>query len=79
MNNIMQKAKELEKASRRCEYLAEIYNNVHESMQWNAMDFHKADEEHEESWYTEPEIDGWNRERYEAYQEVLKAIEKLAK
>ena len=79
MNTLENKARELEKAARRCEFLAEIYKQVHDSMQWNAMDWHKEDEEHEETWYTEPAQDSYNRERYETYLEVLKAIEKLAK
>lgn len=79
-NNILDnKARELEKAARRCEHLAEIYNQVYESMQWHAMDYHSADENHKEGWYTEPEVGEWNREKYETYLEVLKAIEKLAK
>lgn len=78
-NTLESKARELEKAARRCEYLSQIYNIVYERMQWNAMVWHSADEEHEDSWYTEPEADDYNRESYETYIEVLKAIEKLAK
>lgn len=73
------KADELQNAAERIIYLEEIYNKVQSEMQWNAMQFHSADEEHEESWFTEPEEDDYNYRRYLTYKEVLAAIEKLVK
>lgn len=73
------KAEELHNAAERITYLEEIYNKVQSEMQWNAMQFHSADDEHEETWFTEPEEDDYNYRRYQAYQEVLAAIEKLVK
>ena len=80
MNNTLEnKAKELEKAARRVTYLANIYSQVEERMQWNTMIYHSSDEEHEESWFTAPEPDDYQYDEYNVWLEVLKAIEKLAK
>lgn len=73
------KAEELHNAAERITYLEEIYNKVQSEMQWNAMTFHSADDEHEEMWFTEPEEDDYNYRRYLTYKEVLAAIEKLVK
>jgi len=78
-NKLQKKAEELERAYRRANLLSEIYTKLEREMQWDAMVFHEADEDHEEAWYTAPEKDDWNREQYEAWIEVLEAVEKLVK
>ena len=79
MMNWEEKANELHKAANRVSYLETIYNHVKEQMKWNSMEWHDADEEHEGVWHTAPEEDSYHYGEYLVYQEVLQAIEKLAK
>lgn len=59
--------------------LGRIYEEVRDRMQWNAMEYNSADEDHEDSWFSAPESDAdYRYELYNAYCEVLEAIEKLA-
>ena len=82
---ITQKAEELRRKAARADYLAQIYDEVLDRQKWNSMECHEPDEEHDEHWFTpyEPEDDdsyaAVMRQKYEAYCEVLDAIEKLVK
>lgn len=79
MVNFREKYEELQNKAERINILGDIYDEVHDRMQWNAMDYHGQDEEHENAWFTAPENeDDYHWNRYQVYQEVLKAIEKLA-
>lgn len=79
MLDFTKKYEELQNEAVRINALSEIYDQVTDRMQWNAMSYHEADDEHENVWFTEPDVDDYNYPRYMAYQEVLSAIEKLAK
>ena len=79
MMNWEEKANELHRAANRIEYLKEIYEKVENEMQWNAMKWHDADEEHTMPWFTAPEEDDYDYEKYLTYEEVLATIVKLAK
>lgn len=76
------KFEELNKKARRVSVLSAIYESVKNKMEWDAMDYHSADDEHDSTWFTEPDEESWNYEdkviAYETYKEVLEAIEKLA-
>lgn len=76
--NFEEKYNELHEKAERVNNLGEIYREVNERMNWNAMNWHAADDEHEVVWFTEPEENEYQYSKYQAYQEVLKAIEKLA-
>ena len=63
--------------ARRVEVLKDIYEKVYHGMEWDAMEYHSSDEEHEDTWFTyDPE--GWSAWKYPIYQEVLKLIADLA-
>lgn len=73
---------ELNRKARRVSVLSTIYDSVMDKMKWDTMDYHGADDEHEESWFTEPDENSWNYDEkmlaYETYKEVLDMLEKLA-
>lgn len=72
------KAQEVRNRAERIDCLADIYAEVEDRMKWNGMEYHSPDDEHEEAWHSVPEEDSYYYPKYQAYQEVLKAIEKLA-
>lgn len=76
--NFEDKYNELHEKAERVHNLGHIYEKVQESMKWDCMKWHDSDDEHEEAWFTEPEEDDYQYSQYQAYQEVLEAIEKLA-
>lgn len=83
--NVEAKTNELHEQIERIECLGEIYNKLIDQMRWDCMKYHAADEEHEESWFTDydEEEDSYYYEksipRKTAYEEVLTAIEKMMK
>ena len=76
-NTFKEKAEKLYAKYQMAQDIADIYDEVLDRMKWNGMMFHSADEEHEETWFTEPEEDDYNYHKYLAYKEVLKAIENI--
>ena len=76
--NFEEKYNELHEKAERVNNLGHIYSKVEESMKWDCMKYNEPDEEHEEYWFTEPDKDDYRYSQYQAYQEVLEAIEKLA-
>jgi hypothetical protein len=76
--NFEEKYNELHEKAERVNNLGHIYEKVKESMKWDCMQYHEPDDEHEESWFTEPDEDHYQYSQYQVYQEVLEAIEKLA-
>lgn len=81
--NWKDKYEEARKAADKVQILEEIYDKVQDAYNWNYMEYHSADDEHEESWFTELEEGHYRYENAqlakEIYGEVLAAIEKLAK
>ena len=77
---IAQKTAELRNQITMLEMYGEIRDKVESDMKWYTMESHDADDEHDETWFTPPseESDEWRKARYQAYQNVLKAIDKLA-
>lgn len=78
MANFKRKAEQKRREADRLELLDRIYNEVENRMHWNAMKANDADDEHTGMWFSEPDADGFKYPLYLVYQEVLKAIEKLA-
>lgn len=78
MANFKSKAEQKRREADRLEMLDQIYNEVENQMRWNSMKVNDPDEEHTEPWYSEPDADQYTYPTYLTYQEVLKAIEKLA-
>ena len=78
MMNFEEKYNELHEKAERVNNLGHIYEKVKDAMKWDCMKWHDKDEYHEEQYFTEPEEDDWSYNQYQVYQEVLKAIEKLA-
>ena len=74
---------EINKKAERIKYLGEIYNKVLDDMNWACRDYHSSDEEHEDTWFSDPDENDYRYEekmyKMEVYEEVLAAIEKLAK
>ena len=73
-----ERLQELETKKRTIEAVQCVYMAVKHQMEWNAMDYHNADDDHEDSWYTVPEpedeYDFYTMAKlaqYEIYQEVL--------
>lgn len=81
--NWEEKYNEARNQAERISALGSIYDKLVDSMQWDCMEYHSADEEHESSWFTDYPEDHWQYENASAkkavYEEVLAAIEKLAK
>lgn len=78
-NRLEEKANALRSKAERIDMLSYIYVQTKRNMEWDSMVSHDIDEEHEEVWFTAPDSDdNWRRPKYEAYVEVLSAIEKLA-
>jgi hypothetical protein len=73
------KVEELQAKARRIQELGTIYEKTVENMNWYGMDYHEADDEHEERWFSAPDEESYKYDTYLAYQEVLEAIEKLMK
>ena len=71
------RVEELEQKARRIDVLKEIYEKVVSAMQWECMEYHSSDEEHEDTWFTyDPE--SYHAWKYPIYQEVLKNIADMA-
>ena len=71
------KVEELEQKARRIDVLKEIYEKVVSAMQWECMEYHSSDEEHEDTWFTyDPE--SYHAWKYPIYQEVLAKIAEMA-
>ena len=71
------KVDEMQLKAQRIDVLEDIYEKVVSEMQWNSMEYHSADGEHEESWYTyDPE--SYHAWKYPIYQEVLAKIAEMA-
>jgi hypothetical protein len=50
---------------------------LEEQMKWNAMISHPSDEEHDETWYTVPEVnDTYYYQRYLFYNHVIETLDK---
>lgn len=79
MMNWEEKIEELENKKNRVSTLQTIYEKVKTEMEWNSMEWHDADEEHDGTWYTAPSEESWKYSEYAVYQEVLEMIEKMAK
>ena len=83
MINWEEKYDEVRQQADRISVLGQIYEKVEDTMKWNCMEYHSADDEHESAWFTDYEEDNYHYERAvfekEVYEEVLAAIEKLAK
>lgn len=62
----------------RIETLEEIYIEIKNSMQWNAMEYHEPDDEHDDNWYTIPYENDYRYNKYKVYQEVLRTLENMA-
>ena len=73
-----EKYNELRTKADRVNNLGIIYDKVKDHMKWDALRYHEKDDEHEESWWTDPEEDDYNYPLWCVYNEVLEAIEKLA-
>lgn len=71
------RVEELEQKARRIDVLKEIYEKVVSAMQWECMEYHSSDDEHEDTWFTyDPE--SYHAWKYPIYQEVLKKIADMA-
>lgn len=70
--------KQLQDKAERATVIGSIYDATARNMEWDAMCYHSADEDHSEGWYTVPEPDDYNYNRYQVYQEVLAMLLKLA-
>ena len=71
------KVDEMQLKAQRVEVLRDIYEKVVSAMQWDCMEYHQADEEHEETWFTY-DPDHYYAWKYPIYQEVLKNIADMA-
>lgn len=76
---IDKRVQELHDKADRISTFVEIYEKVETEMKWNAMDWHEKDEEHENTWFTDPTPESYRYNAFCAYQEALEAIEKLLK
>lgn len=76
------KAQELREKADMLQILGDIYERVNRDMQYNAMKWHDADEEHTDCWFTEydeDEMTDYTKAQLKAYKMVLQAIEKMVK
>ena len=79
MSNVMRiKAERMREELQRMEYLEQIYSCIQSQMQWDVMTASDKDEDGNYI-YTAPSEDDWSYEKYKVWQEVMGAIEKLAK
>lgn len=68
---------EIQLKAQRIEVLKDIYEKVVGAMQWDCMEYHSSDDEHEDSWFTfDPE--NYHAWKYPIYQEVLAKIAAMA-
>jgi len=72
------KVEQMEQRARRIDVLKDIYEKVFTAMQWDAMEYHQADEEHDETWFTVPNEDYYSAWKYPIYLEVLAKISEMA-
>lgn len=77
MCKIEEKLEKLEKQVYELNEYKEFRNWVIEKMQWNAMDVHEPDDDHEERWFTEPiDEDTYFKPKYDFYQKILTCLDK---
>lgn len=83
MVNWEEKYNEARKLADKINVLNGIYDKIVDAMHWDCMEYHPSDGEHDTTWFTDYEEDDWKYEdasfKKEIYEEVLAAIEKLAK
>lgn len=53
-----------------------IRNKIVDIMQWDTMVSHPSDDEHEYTWFTEPDEEAYNYDMYIAYKSILDKLDK---
>lgn len=51
--------------------------NLMDSMKWDSCIYHAADDEHESTWFEEPNEDDYRYQKYKAYQKFVEKLEKF--
>lgn len=74
--DVEMRKEELRKELNKLEAYESIRSKLVETMQWDCMDYHSADETHEQSWFEEPTEDSYRYEKYIAYKDILETMDK---
>ena len=75
--SIESKKAKLQKELLKLEIYEGIRENVINSMNWECMLYHNADEEHENTWFTAPDPDDYRYEKYQVYESILSDLDEF--
>lgn len=74
--DIDKKIEELNQETYMLQAYKEIREKAIENMQWNGCDYHAADEEHDQTWFSEPDpSDEYKYPKYEAYKKLIEIMD----
>lgn len=71
------KKQKLEKELAKLAVYQTLRERLESEIQWRFMEYHPADDEHADSWYTEPEADSYKYEDYQLANDILDALDKV--
>lgn len=76
---VEQRRENLEKEIKRLDVYENLRNELMAKIQWSYMKYHTSDDEHDESWFTEPEDGDYNYDSYNIAMEIIGALDKYMK
>ena len=75
--DIAMKKEQLEKELARLNIYEGLRQALMDKIKWDYMQYHEADEEHEESWFTAPDMDNWRYNEYLAAMDIVNALDSI--
>lgn len=75
--DIAMKKEQLEKELTRLNIYEGLRMALMDKIQWDYMSYHEADEEHEEIWFTAPNMDSWKYNDYMAAMDIVNALDSI--
>ena len=75
--DIAMKKEQLEKELTRLNIYEGLRKALMDKIQWDYMQYHEADEEHEESWFTAPDMDNWRYNEYLAAMDIVNTLDSI--
>ena len=75
--DVTKKIEELENEIERLRIYETFRKKLVDEMQWNYMDWHDADDQHTETWFTEPEDESYKYKSYKAAKDIIDKLDNI--
>lgn len=53
-------------------------NYLEDKMKWAVMKWHDKDDDHDTAWFTDPDVDDYEYNRFLAYKDIIESLKKDA-